>query len=172
MTSKRLRASECSAALIIMSLLWGCRSDPYETVPVTGKVTCEGKPAWGGTIIFRPIDAGGQTGRPSGSPGRSASALVAEDGSFRLTVPAAGGANDAVGTVVGPHRVSFVLPASKPRELTAEERSLPPEELEELKAALADLAAYPELPCGATISPAEVDVKPGENVFEFTLGAK
>ena len=161
-----------SAALITMPLLCGCRENAYETVPVTGTVMCEGKPAWGGTIIFRPIDAADKTGRPSGNPGRAASGLIQEDGSFRLTVPAGAGKNDAVGTVVGPHRVSFVLPISTPPKLSADDRLLPPEEQEELKAALAKLPVYAELPCTTAISPAEVEVKPGENHFEFTLGAK
>jgi hypothetical protein len=136
---------------------------------VTGRVLCNGKPAWGGTVIFQPIDTPDETGRPSGSPGRAASGLIQEDGSFRLTVPAAGGAEDAVGAVVGRHRISFLMPKTTPWTLSPEDRQLPPEERAEVMAELAKMPVYPELSCGPKISPTEVEVKPGENEFEFTL---
>jgi hypothetical protein len=159
-----------SAALLIASFA-GCGSDAYQTVPVRGRVMCEGKPAWGGTVVFHAIDAPDKTGRPAGSPGRSAAGMVQEDGSFTLTIRAPAGGHDKVGALVGPHRVSFLLPKSTPYEMSPEDRSLPPEELEEILAALAELPVFPELPCSATINPSEVEVKPGQNEFEFVLEA-
>ena len=159
------------AAFTAASLLSGCGLDPYETVPVTGRVTCEGKPAWGGTVIFQPI-ASEATGRPLNASGRSASGLIQEDGSFTLSVPAAGGAKDAEGALIGPHRVSFLMPKTTPWEMDPADRQLPPEEQEQIKAELAKRPVYKELSCGPKISPDQVEVKSGENAFEFTLAPK
>jgi len=158
-------------SLLLSALLAGCGGDLYQTASVQGSVTTfEGKPAYGGEVIFSPVEAPGETGRPAGNPGQGSSGMVGEDGTFTLTLK---GDRPQPGAVIGRHRVMFKLPATKPPTLTKEEReSLSPEEL---KQALTEIAqwkpAYPEIPCSDQITPAEVDVVRGDNRFEFTLPA-
>jgi hypothetical protein len=71
----------------------------------------------------------------------------------------------------------FNMPRTKPATLDADTRIVlaGPEHAAELKAAeeaVARVPVYAPLPCSNKISPAEVEVKPGENEFEFTLQPK
>jgi hypothetical protein len=47
---------------------------------------------------------------------------------------------------------------------------LPPESQAKLKEEFASRPVFAELPCGADIVPAQVEVFDGDNQFEFTLG--
>jgi hypothetical protein len=47
-----------------------------------------------------------------------------------------------------------------------------PEEIKKAEEMNRNMPVYPPLPCGDAVTPGEVEVKPGDNVFEFTLGPK
>jgi hypothetical protein len=156
---------------ILVILLGGCGGDPYQTAEVTGHVLCNGKPAVGGVVTFEPLDAPDKTGRPQGAPGRMSSGTVGEDGSFSVRLLPGGGNPAVEGAMIGPHRVSFILPNTRPVEISPEDRALPPEHLAIVKEQMAEIGVYQPLDCGATITPSEVEVLPDGNEFEFTLGA-
>ncbi len=157
------------AAVLIVTV--GCGRDPYKTVTVRGRVTtCEDKPAVGGTVVFTPIDAPAETGRPSGNPGRISMGTVGEDGTFTLTYT--NGAPGS-GAVTGPHRVSFLMPPTTRPVIDAETRAaFSPEELVEIQKDFDSRPVYPPLPCTPDITPGEVKVAAGDNMFEFKLPPK
>ncbi len=165
-----LRVAVAPALLAVLAS--GCGDDLYQMATVTGRVTCDGKPAWGGVVTLEPLDAPHKTGRPKGNPGRPSRGTVGEDGRFTVTYEPGGGRNAADGALIGPHRVVFILPQSTPWKWSSQDDWLPEEEKAKLKAELAQRPVYPELACSATIAPAEVEVKPGQNEFEFTLQAQ
>src|SRR5262245_31366693 len=93
------RSSPSLAAALFLALLTGCGGDPYRLVEVRGKViSCDGKPAAGGTVVFYPVDEPDATGRKAGNPGREARGTVEADGSFFLTTI---GITPARGAVTG-----------------------------------------------------------------------
>lgn len=153
------------------ALMTGCGSNAYEMAHVTGTVTCNGKPAIGGFVIFEPLDAPDKTGRPEGNPGRPSRALVGEDGRFTLVYDPGAGSKEVTGAVTGPHKVTFIQPQTTPAKWNPQDDWLPDEEKEKLKAELAARPVYEPLECGSVITPAQVDVQPGTNEFSFTLEA-
>ena len=163
------------AALLFLSLLvpvlGGCGGDAYPKAVVTGRVMCGDKPAWGGVITFQPVDAPEKTGNPPGNPGGVSRATVEEDGTFRLTYEARGASPEDDGAVIGPHRVVFIPPVTEPPKWESRFNELPEEDQAQIKAELAKQKVYPKLECGIELTPNEVEVKPGENNFDFTLQA-
>jgi len=157
--------------VLLLTVLVGCKGDPYALVQVTGTVTsCEGKPAAGGVVVFAPIDAPDVTGRKGGNPGREARGEVAADGTFTLTTI---GIPPRPGAVTGPHRVSFEMPTGRRPSLSAEDKAnMTPDEIKKIEAEFASRFVHPVLPCSDQIQPAEVIVKPGKNEFEFKLPSK
>lgn len=150
----------------------GCDADPYRNfAPVSGRVTCDGKPATGGTIMFRPRDEPEKTGRKPGHPGVGSIAVIGEDGKFALAREELVSGSGPAGALIGFHHVTFKLPNTEIPRVGADERAnFTPEELAELEKQLAaTIKVYKPLGCSKTISPDLVEVKPGENVFEFTL---
>jgi hypothetical protein len=155
--------------ILVASQLVGC-GDPYRLAKVRGRVTtCEGKPAVGGEIIFQPIDAPEETGRPKGNSGTMSRGTVKADGTFHLKADL----KQADGALIGPHRVLFKMPPTKRPVLTAEERlSMSPQEIQQVEEDFKRRPVYAPLPCSANLSPDKVDVKPGSNEFEFSLLSK
>ena len=147
--------------------LAGCGGDLYRRVPVMGKVTCQGQPVVGGTVIFQPLDAPEKTGRPAGQSGGAAHGTIQEDGTFTLAaIDPKGGA----GSLLGPHQVLFQLPPTTRPRLTADDKAaMTPDEIKQNEAEIATRPVYPPCPCTADISPQEVEVKVRDNNFEFTL---
>lgn len=156
-----------------VGLLNGCGT-AYPTAKVRGRVlTCEGKPATGGVVEFWPIDAPDKTGRRPGNPGQVSRGTVGADGTFTLVSIGIQGAKDTDGAVTGPQRVTFKMPPTKRPVMTPEERSAgTPEHIKALEEEAARMPIYPPLPCTNKIEPSEVEVKPGDNSFEFTLPSK
>jgi hypothetical protein len=155
-----------------VALLPGCRRDPYSQVEVTGTIlTCEGKPAAGGTIVFYPIDDPAASGRKAGNPGREARGAVNEDGTFSLTTI---GIQPTPGAVTGRHRIGFEMPPTRRPVLTAEDKAnMTPEEIQQNEAEFASRKVYAPIPCSDQPEPAEVTVTPqGPNHFEFKLKPK
>lgn len=173
MMSSSFRGGSPFCALLAAAVFAGCVKSDYQVVPVTGKVVCNGAPAWGGSIVFHPVDAPERTGRPQGTPGRASAGIIQEDGSFQLMMRASAMGSEQQGALTGPHRVSFLLPKSTPWEWNPEDNWLPPEEQQKLKKELAERPVYPKLPCGDQITPGEVEVTAGgKNFFEFVLTHK
>jgi hypothetical protein len=164
-----LKAASAICAALAIAALAGC-SNPYQQAPVRGRVTCNGKPAVGGTIIFQPLDAPARTGRPAGEPGIASSGVIGEDGSFVL---ASIDASLGGGAVIGPHQLIFQAPPTQRPTISADERAvMSPEEIQAAEEVNARLPVYPPLDCSTTLAPAEVEVKPGNNEFAFTLQPK
>jgi len=156
---------------LLVALVAGCRGNLYELATVRGRVmTCQGKPATGGTVTFHPIDDPEATGRKSGNPGREARGTVGEDGSFTLTTI---GITPAPGAVTGRHTVEFKMPSTKkPGLLSDEKESMSPDEIKKWEAEFAARPVYAPIPCSDQIQPGEVTVKSGTNEFDFKLPPK
>ncbi len=165
--------------VLIGGQVLGC-ANPYRLATVRGHVTCQGKPAVGGQVVFLPIDAPERTGRPSGQSGRPSRGTVGADGTFTLTcelIADGKPGESAPGALIGPHRVLFKMPLTTRPTMDADTRIVlsGAEHKAELKAAeeaLARVPVYAPLPCSDKITPGEVEVKPGSNEFEFTLAPK
>jgi len=165
----RIVPGVCAALAVV--LVGGCGRGTYPRAPVKGRVmTWQGQPATGGVVVFQPVDAPDKTGRPAGHPGTASHGTVGQDGTFTLT---AMDGKSGDGAIVGPHLVFFRMPPTKRPGLLAEERAnMSPEEVKAAEADLAGRPVYPPLPASDKIQPGEVEVKPGKNVFEFTLPKK
>ena len=162
----------CLTALAITAS--GCGSDLYQTVAVRGTVVCDGKPAFGGVIRFRPVDAPEESGRPRGEPGRESFATVREDGTFTLMMDTAAKSTPGRGALIGRHDVIFELPRTEPVPIHPEDRArATPEELKRLRVELdKKFPVGKPLACSANITPNQVEVVSGRNVFEFQLSPK
>ena len=167
MTDQDLKLWAGLVPLIV--ILSGCGGDPYRAAIVTGRVLCNGKPATGGVVQFEPMDLPEETGRPKGNPGRGSTGIVREDGAFSLVLNPKGGEANVPGALIGPHRVTFALPNTKPFEFSPEDLSLPPEHQSLIEEMAAQTRVYEPLDCAASISPSKVTVRPGINNFEFVL---
>jgi hypothetical protein len=158
--------------LICLAAFPGCRRDPYTPVEVTGKImTCEGKPAAGGNVVFYPIDDPAASGRKAGNPGREARGTVGEDGTFSLNSI---GIPPTPGAVTGRHKVGFEMPSTRRATLSAEDKAnMTPDEIKQNEAELASRPVYSSIPCSDQPDPGEVTVTAkGPNFFEFKLKPK
>jgi hypothetical protein len=151
--------------------LAGCGGSLYETAEVTGTLMCNGKPAYGGVIVFRPIDDPEATGRPAGEAGQGSAATVEEDGTFTMLMGLAPSVDREQGALVGRHQVFYEPPRTEPVPLDPlEYEGRTPEEVQEIREKFDKLyPVFPPLPCGVEITPNEVEVKESENSFDFTV---
>ncbi len=99
-----LRYSWRFAFLLISALTTlGCGGggDRYDTVPVSGIVTCNGKPVANGVINFTPM---AEQGRSEGNRGRVALSKTDSNGRFKLTTY-----ENEDGAIVGRHTVTISM---------------------------------------------------------------
>jgi hypothetical protein len=131
----------CSA--LVLGTLAGCNSGTLPVAKTSGTITHDGKPVDGGMITFAPLSSG------KDNPGKPASGEVDAGGEFVLTTY-----TDGDGAVIGKHRVTYNPPATTPAETPAggHVQQAPPSKY-----------------AGLVVKEAEVEVKPGENTFEFHL---
>jgi len=101
----RVQTAVACAAILSAALL-GCGSG-FDVAPVTGKVTCNGKPVSVGGVSFTPIAEEGA----SAEPGKPASGSLKPDGTFSLSTYEA-----MDGAVVGKHRVQYFGPEDEEAE--------------------------------------------------------
>ncbi|WP_437205010.1 hypothetical protein [Planctomicrobium sp. SH664] len=169
MDFNRLAWTPLFSALILClpAILVGC-GDPYELVPVRGRVvSCEGKPPVGGRLTFQPMDEPKKTGRPPGYPGPISYGIVQEDGTFTLETATG---LPRIGAVTGPHLVIFEKPLSETPEPDFAEQQIETEEdyrnyLDYLKS----LPLFPPVPCSIEIQPGKIEVLRDGPILEFTL---
>jgi hypothetical protein len=83
----------CFMALTLPSVL-GCQRGPATLLPVTGKVAYRGVPLQGGTIVFTPDSARGESGP-------LAFGRIGQDGTYHLYT------GDALGAAAGRYRVTI-----------------------------------------------------------------
>ena len=140
------RALFSIAMLCVGSLLGaGCSgSDDPKTAAVRGKVTREGQPVSGGSVMFNPRASADK----KGPPGKPAAAEVDADGTFTLTTYAK---ND--GAVIGKHQVTYTPAPVEIDEKQHKEGSKPP------------VSPF----AGLVPSNQEVEVKAGSNTIDIEL---
>jgi hypothetical protein len=147
--STLVRSSSATSLAVVFSIaVLGCggNSGDLSTAPVKGKVTHNGQPVTGGSVIFSPIAASAGT-KPT-QTGKSGVGNVGNDGSFTLSTYGNGD-----GAVVGKHRVTYSAPAVEIDEAQHKEDSKPP------------VSPY----AGLVPKDKEVEVKPGSNTIDIEL---
>lgn len=128
----------------LCTLSAGCSSsDQMATAPVSGKVTYNGQPVKGGSVMFSPVASGTQ------EPGKGASGTVKDDGTYVLGTYSA---DD--GAVVGKHTVAYIPPTSEVAEAPegGHVQAAPPSEY-----------------AGLQPKQKEVEVKSGSNTIDIEL---
>ncbi len=87
----------CLPVLGALAVLFaGCSKEPYETAPVSGRITLNGKPVANVAITFQPVAPEGNINPGPGSHGRT-------DADGRYTLKLIG--KETSGAVVGKHKV-------------------------------------------------------------------
>jgi len=114
---------------------------------VQGKVTANGEPVNGGTLIFSPVASGNDK-----TPGKPASAEIKADGTYSLGTDRPGD-----GAAAGRYRVTFTPPQ---QELTEEQRTNP------------KYKAPPPRYVGLSPKETEVEVKKGTSVDVELVGRR
>jgi hypothetical protein len=125
-------------AFVITLMVSGCGGD--NLAEVAGKVTHNGEPIKGGTLLFSL--AGADT------RGRVATAAVQPDGSYLLMT------GDSEGALIGTHTVNFTPPE---QDLTEEQRTDP------------KYIAPPPLYLYLVPKESQVEIKAGENTVDIEL---
>lgn len=94
----------------------GCSKGPYETAPVSGRVTLNGKPVEKIAVMFQPV-------APKGSmnPGPGSFGITDADGRYSLKVIG----TDEPGAVVGMHKVR-IEPYTEPGDPSDDRPRKPP----------------------------------------------
>lgn len=83
--------------MFALAMIAGCGSDKFPVRVVSGTVVCDGQPVTRGSITFSPVGVAGAS-----ETGKTASAALAKDGSFKLST-----FGQFDGAIVGKHRVEF-----------------------------------------------------------------
>jgi hypothetical protein len=86
--------------LLLVLALWaaGCKGE-YDTAPVSGQVTLNGKPVAKVAVMFQPVAPPGNI-----NPGPGSYGITDEDGRYSLTVIG----KETKGGVIGKHKVRFI----------------------------------------------------------------
>ncbi len=149
------RALKYLPFLLLFAFLAGCGSHLPETAKVQGKVTWNGAPVAGGTIVFYP------------EKGRPAMATIQSDGSYRLTT-----FKDGDGAVLGKHKVTIeasrVTGPPAPKSMEEEMRGVGTidRSLNAIEWIVPQRYSQPDT------SPLRADVAGGANVINFDLPEK
>src|SRR5437762_14187546 len=98
---------------LLLSLpgLAGCGANPPLLVPVTGKLTLNGRPLRRATVVFTPD-------RAKGGRGPQSFDVTTDDGAFRLRT------TEGLGAVAGWHQVTVAPPADDAALMTLVEQFL------------------------------------------------
>ncbi|MGN6134638.1 MAG: Ig-like domain-containing protein [Aureliella sp.] len=134
---------------MLMLFQAGCGgpSDQPELGQVTGTVTLDGKPLSGVAVVFQPVS------------GRPATGMTDAEGKYELTY-----IRETKGTKVGSNRVEIAPSEDGEAEESADEGE------ESAAGAPQAKPGKPKVPARYNVeSELKVDVKPGENTFDFKL---
>lgn len=137
------------AVPMLLLVQLGCNPvDQPDLGQVTGTITLDGKPLAGVAVVFQPDD------------GRPARGTTNSEGQYELTY-----IRDTKGAKVGPNRVEIA-----PSEEGEEEADVEYGDDEVQSAPNRSASKKPAVPARYnTKSELKVDVKPGENTFDFQL---
>ncbi|QDT66671.1 transthyretin-like family protein [Calycomorphotria hydatis] len=104
---------------LVLSLTSCSKSEPFDIVRVTGRVTLDGQPVANLPLTFNPRMAGDSV---NGIVGPPSFGVTDENGHFTLTATRGWGR----GAVAGPHLVMFnpVVDPTRTKELTTEEKEM------------------------------------------------
>ena len=105
------------AALLLFVLMLAAGCGGQRVVPVSGRVTLDGKPAAGVHVGFQPVAAAGNN-----NPGGGSYAITDEDGRFTLRMVEGGQS----GAVVGKHRVEITTRVEAENATDSRPKSSPP----------------------------------------------
>lgn len=151
--SYQVSRNRCGALLFVVGILMffqmGCGgpSDQPELGQVTGTVTLDGKPLSGVAVVFQP-----ESGRP-------ARGMTDAEGRYELTY-----IRETKGAKVGPNRVEIAPSEDGEGEEVADSGE------ETTSAPARPKSGKPTIPARYNVrSELTVDVKPGENTFDFKL---
>jgi len=84
---------------MVVAALAGCSKDPFQTAPVSGVVTLDGKPIAQVAVMFQPVAADGNM-----NPGPGSFGVTDEQGRYHLQIV---GEENKKGGVVGKNKVRF-----------------------------------------------------------------
>jgi len=138
-----LRTNLILPVLFFLVVAIGCSSQgAFDTVPVHGTVTYDGKPVTEGTIDLVPLPGTGND--MVGKPG---AATIQSDGTYQAGTYAA-----ADGIVPGKKQVRYSAPLPEDTRTSKE--------------------ATPSPYAGLEIEPSEIEITPGDNAIDFVLKKK
>lgn len=144
MNQSRIVLFIVACSCLIFSAGCGDPGDQPELGQVTGTITLDGKPLSGIAIVFQPIS------------GRPARGKTDAEGKYELTY-----IRQTKGTKVGPNRVEIAPSEDGEAEESSEEENQPVAKRKSGK---------PAIPARYNVkSELKVDVKPGQNTFDFAL---
>ena len=125
--------------LVLFSLpsLAGCGSNPPPQVPVKGKLTLNGRPLRGATVVFTPD-------RAKGGRGPQSYAVTGDDGAFALAT------TEGPGAVAGWYRVTVAPPPDDAELLVLMEKFLDPDRSGLSREVKAGVECAVELPLDVT----------------------
>ena len=87
----------CLPVLLALALLSvGCSSEPYQTAPVSGQVTLDGKPVAKVAVMFQPVATAGHL-----NPGPGSYGVTDSEGRYSMKLVG----KETRGAVVGKHKV-------------------------------------------------------------------
>jgi hypothetical protein len=135
------------AMLVGLVLLAGC-SEGQRFNPVVGKVFWRGKPAVGARVIFHPASATPNQPQPS--------AVVGEDGSFRLRTYVQETRATGDGAPAGEYKVTIDWSDLSPEAVSVDPGAMPPKPSDKLGGRYAD----------SKRSTLQVTIKEGENTLQ------
>ena len=117
--------------LLSLPVLAGCGTSAQPLVPVTGKLTLNGRPLKRATVVFTPD-------RTKGARGPQSFDVTADDGAFRLRT------TEGIGAVAGWHQITVAPPADDAELMALMEKFLDPDRSglsREVKAGAANVIA-------------------------------
>jgi hypothetical protein len=147
----RLRTTSIALGMLMILQLGCTTSDQPEIGQVTGTVTLDGQPLTGVAVVFQPDN------------GRPARGMTDAQGKYELTY-----IRDVKGSKVGPNRVEIA-----PSEEGEESVDIEAGDDESQPTAGISRSGKPVVPARYNVqSELKVDVKSGENNFDFQLESK
>jgi hypothetical protein len=100
----------CYSLPLVLFLLAGCSTGPYQVAPVSGRVTLNGQPLSHAAVTFQPLSSGSNN-----NPGPGSGGFTDADGRYTLKLIG----TETLGAVVGKHMVRITR---VPQDSSADDR--------------------------------------------------